>query len=248
MAEFTFRQNTGQQDYTPGVARTAGEVIRLGDNRAAVVKTDLAANEKGAVYTEGIGDVAAATGTTWSDGQALYWDASADVAVTAPGDSDDFYIGRAIGAKTSGPLFGRMDLNAAVGREPIVTPYHEFDHADATATPVELVPAAQNQTGFYVLAFSGEVTEQMAGSSEDQMIITLQDEDDTAASVITAADAAADAAGDLLIGTRTLTQSASGAAIAKIAAGKAVEVVLTQTTAGSPAGKIKVGAVLIPLT
>ena len=83
-----------------------------------------------------------------------------------------------------------------------------------------------------------EITEVMAGSSEDQMIVTVQDEDDNAKATLTAANAAADAAGDIIIGSAGAFVDTSGAAMVKIPVGKAVEAYVSQATSGgSPAGK-----------
>lgn len=104
-----------------------------------------------------------------------------------------------------------------------------------------LVPAWMNQHGFVQERAYALITEVMVGSSEDQGIITVFDEDDNSMSIITAADAAADAAGDLIIGTNDLLNAASGIPAITVAAGKAIDCKVTQATSGgSPAGKMKV--------
>lgn len=61
-------------DYTPGSAKVAGDMIAIGP-RAFPTVVNLAANELGAVMTEGLFDVPKATGAL-NAGDAIYWDAS----------------------------------------------------------------------------------------------------------------------------------------------------------------------------
>ena len=116
--EAIFRQNAGQQDYTPSSAVVAGQVERLDDGRACIVQTSLAADAKGAVATEGIWDVASESAVEFSKGDRVFWDVSANTAVTAKGAADDFCIGTAVAAKASGDLWVRVDINEGVGIDP----------------------------------------------------------------------------------------------------------------------------------
>jgi len=250
MSEAIFRQNAGQQDYTPGGAKSAGEVIELDDGRAGVVKTDLAASEKGAVYTAGIFDFAAATGTTFSAGDDIYWDASADLAIGADAAAaDDFRVGSAVAAKTSGPLVVRVDLNAAQGagapRGVFSSRVAEIDHADTDE--FYLIDAEDNPEGLLLVSLLAEVTEAPAGSSEDQLIITLYDSDDNAIDTLTTTDTTPDAIGDVIIGAASLYAASTGDVIKKIPAGKGAYGKVTQATAGTPAGKLKVRGLFAPL-
>lgn len=61
-------------DYTPVAAKVAGDMIAIG-SRAFPTVVNLAANELGAVMTEGLFDVPKATGAL-NAGDAIYWDAS----------------------------------------------------------------------------------------------------------------------------------------------------------------------------
>ncbi len=104
-----FKQDTGQVEYTAGSAVVAGQLVQLADGRAAVVKTALAAGEKGSAYTEGIFEVDAASGLTLSDGVKVDVDVSEQTAVaTTTGDG---HLGRLLGAKSSGETTLRVDLN-----------------------------------------------------------------------------------------------------------------------------------------
>lgn len=113
MSEAIYKQSTGQQDSTPSSASLAGEVTQLSDGRAAVTKADLAANEKGAVYTEGIFDVL--TATVFAVGEEVWWDVSANTAIAAGAAvSGDFAIGKCTIANASGDTVVRVDLNVGV--------------------------------------------------------------------------------------------------------------------------------------
>lgn len=61
-------------DYTPVAAKVAGDMIAIGP-RAFPIVVNLAANELGAVMTEGLFDVPKASGAL-NAGDAIYWDAS----------------------------------------------------------------------------------------------------------------------------------------------------------------------------
>lgn len=103
----------------PG-AVTSGEVIKLADNRAAVVTgLDLANVVSGApiaVATDGPVRLPSASGVTFSAGARVYWDVSANTAIAAgSAAAGDFDCGPAIKAKVSGQLSVDVDLNAAAG-------------------------------------------------------------------------------------------------------------------------------------
>lgn len=113
--EAIFKQNTGQQDYTPASASLAGEISQLADGRAAVTKADLAASEKGSVYTEGIFGVLCGTSVTFAVGEEVWWDASADTAIVkGSAASGDFCLGKCTVANASGDLIVWVDLNVGV--------------------------------------------------------------------------------------------------------------------------------------
>lgn len=242
-----YKEFSDTLDYVPGSAATAGEVIELSDGRAAVVKETLAANEYGAVFISGIFDVASASATTFSVGDKVYWDYSANVAITAVGATEDFYIGTALVAKTSGQLTVRVDLNA-VTLSSITNPFYtsefeEMDHADATEHVV--LTAEANTGGYDVFTFFGKVTEKPAGASEDQMIITLYDEDDNALSSITTSSTP-DETTDIVKGTQTIVDATGGDVIATVPSGKAAYIKVSQATGGAgAAGKVKCKVVFL---
>jgi len=249
--EATYIQRGYHQPYTPGTAKTAGEIVQLPDGRAAIVKTDLAASELGSVYSEGIFDVLCTSGTTWSAGDPVYWDASASVAITTPGASDDVLLGTAVDAVASGTAV-RVDLNKGLAgaggtgqRVAWRTRAQLIEHDDTAEH--ELVAAAENPAGLIILLATGIITEVMVGSSQDQQIVTVYDSDDTALATLTATDAAADAVGDLVQGTPTAI-AATGTVLAVIPAGKGCYAKTSQATAGgTPAGSMRVGLLVAPL-
>lgn len=125
---------------------------------------------------------------------------------------------------------------------------YEFDtETGVDATAHTLVPASQNPRGLLILGVFGRVTEVFGGASEDQGIVTVQDEDDTAIATLTPTNAGADALGDIIVGYSAYAAS-TGAATKTVAAGKAVEGIVSQATSGAgAAGKMKVYVVAIPL-
>ena len=110
-----------------------------------------------------------------------------------------------------------------------------------------MIDVADNPEGLLLVAFLGEVTEQPAGSSEDQLVVTLYDSDDNALDTLTTTDGTPDAVGDVIIGAAALFGASSGDAIKKIPAGKGAYAKVTQATEGTPAGKLKVRALVVPL-
>jgi predicted RecA/RadA family phage recombinase len=248
--EASYYQPGESLDYTPGSATTAGTVLQLADGRAAVPANDIAASAKGSLTISGVFKIAAATGTTWSDKALLYWDSSASQAVTKSlaldGDAD-FYLGRAVGAKASGPTYGYVELNAPL---PVLDPIvYEFDcdGDNGDTSDHVLIPAEQNPNGLLILGVYAVVTEQMAGSSEDQGIVTVYDQSNNTICTLTPTNAAADAVGDIIKGYAA-GAATTGDAAKTVAAGEYVDAKVTQqTSGGTPAGKYKVYIQAVPL-
>lgn len=112
MSEATYRMIADQQDYTPLVAVLAGLVILMADGRAGVVQADLAAAQKGSIIVEGILDFNSASATVFVDGEDVWWDDTNNLAVKTGISTATFRLGTAVGAKASGALVVRVDLNA----------------------------------------------------------------------------------------------------------------------------------------
>jgi hypothetical protein len=104
---------------------------------------------------------------------------------------------------------------------------------------VDIIPAGVLRVGAHVVSGHGMVTEVMVGSSQDQGVITIYDTDDNAIMTLTPTDAAADAIGDIVLGT--VNRPATGTALIPIATLKGVYAKVTTACAGgTPAGKERV--------
>lgn len=254
MTQLTRKQEGDAVYHTPTTAVAAGVPTRLPDGRIGIPPAAVAANVEGSFDVRGIFSGPTASAATWSKGDKLAWDASAaqlvKAALTLDGETD-LVIGTAGEAQANGDTTATVLLNEGPRNTGIQTQVvvYEFDcETGVDATAHTLIPSEQNPHGLLLLGAYGIVTEQMAGSSEDQGIVTIQDEDDTAICTLTANDSAADAIGDVIVGTSDLFGASTGDAAKTVAAGKAVEGIVSQATSGgTPAGKIKVYLMFMPL-
>jgi len=106
----TYRQEGCAINYTPGSAQVAGSVI-VQRGLVGIVKTDIAANELGAITTEGVFRFDKPTGAI-AVGQRCFWDSlnsQANVAGTGT------YLGVAVAAAASGDTTVDVMLNAPSG-------------------------------------------------------------------------------------------------------------------------------------
>ena len=255
MSAEAIRKNAGGVvKFTAGTTYSSGEIIQLPDGRAAVIAglKPVASGDAVGAETEGEFDVLSASGTTFAAGAPVYWDASASLAITAPGAVDDLLLGVATVAKVSGQTRVSVDFNRGFGgagssvqRAAWMTRAVVLDHADTTEHV--LVAANENPNGLLVAFFGGVVTEEPAGSSEDQLELTLYDEDDNVLSVAITTNTTPDAVGDIIVGTRTLASATTGLVASVIPAGKAAYAKVSQATAGTPAGAVRVSALVAPL-
>jgi len=102
-------------DYTPGSAVTAGDVVIQGD-LVGIATRPIAAGTTGALAVSGIFDIVKASGTVFTAGQKVYWDASNKVAVTTDGGgtgggTNNKLIGKAVAAAGSGLTTVRVRLS-----------------------------------------------------------------------------------------------------------------------------------------
>ena len=95
MAVAVFWQEGASIDYTPGVAISAGEVIRQED-LVAVAKEDIAANELGALATTGVYFVKKDESEAFAVGQLIYWDVADDNVTDDPDGGTNKLFGKAI--------------------------------------------------------------------------------------------------------------------------------------------------------
>jgi len=94
MSEASLRQAGNFVDYTPAVALSAGQVLQLGDGRAAVATDAIAAGAQGAVQVFGTFKVAKAADIALLYGCEAWWDHSANVVTYKKVNDRDFYLGR----------------------------------------------------------------------------------------------------------------------------------------------------------
>lgn len=117
MAQATLVQEGCAVDYTPSSAVVSGQVVIQG-SLVGVATAPIAADALGAIETEGVFDVAKATGAITA-GALTYWDADGDPiggtagsgAATAT-STDNTLIGLATAAAASGVATVRVKLNA----------------------------------------------------------------------------------------------------------------------------------------
>ena len=100
----------GYVDYTPGSAKSAGDVVPQ-NQLIGIATKDIAANKKGALAVEGVFDFPKATGSgdAIAAGIKCYWNAGAEVA-TATADSN-VYIGKSVQAAAATAATVRIKLD-----------------------------------------------------------------------------------------------------------------------------------------
>lgn len=240
-------------DHTPATALTAGTPVRLTDGRIGIPRVDLAAGELGAVAVVGLFEVPKASATVFAAGDEIWWDASASQAVGAHAaglDADlDYRLGIAAAAAANGAAHVLMELNGTRADAIPQSLEFEFDVADGDTDVHVLLDPELNETGLLIEEIVAEVVEQMAGSSQDQGIVTIKNTAGSPATLatLTPSDAAADAVGDVVVGY-LLHAASTGDALKKVAAGLGITGQVTQQTAGgTPAGKLRVRIKVRPL-
>ena len=101
-----------------GSAITAGSVVAIG-SLIGIALTDIAATSgSGSVRIEGVFSVPKVTGTAWTQGAKLLWDASAakfDLGTATPATGDISGCCVASAAAASGDTTGKVLLNVGVG-------------------------------------------------------------------------------------------------------------------------------------
>lgn len=106
----------GAIDYTPASAVTAGDVVVLA-GVVGIAGSDIAANVKGSLCTEGIWKVPKTT-AAWTVGLPVHWNATGDPdnGTAGTGAANQLgvgvYMGMCIEAAASGDDYGKVDLNA----------------------------------------------------------------------------------------------------------------------------------------
>ena len=96
-------------DYTPSSAVAAGDVVVL-TNRVFVAPKPIAASALGQLATRGVWRLPKTTGTAWTAGQLLYWNAAGTLVTTV--STDNQIIGHAAAAATSAATEGLVLLGS----------------------------------------------------------------------------------------------------------------------------------------
>lgn len=232
-----------------GTARSAGEVFQLSDGTACIAVLECSATEVPVVRKHGVHAIPSASATTFAVGAEVWWDYSANKAITAPGEALDFYVGPACVAKVDGQLEVFVDLNRAplLQNFLIQSRVIEVDcETGVQAAAQNIIPASWNKAGLIYHSAYGFITEAMAGAGQDQGIVTIEDSDGTDICTLTPSDAGADSLNDVIIGSNDIPSGATGDAAKMVAAGKGVQALVSQATSGAgAAGKMKVVALFL---
>lgn len=141
---------------------------------------------------------------------------------------------------SEGELVNVMLVNKSSTGVPYIPYVFDADGVNGDTDQHVLIPATINKTGLFVLSVLGVVKEVFAGSSQDQGIVTIKDDDGNTITTLTPSDAGADDVNDILAGWSAFGQS-TGAAGKYVAPGKGVYgYVSQQTSGGTPSGKTQV--------
>ncbi len=143
----------------------------------------------------------------------------------------------------------KWDLNSEDALPAVVE--FDFETTGGTGTSaVTLVPGSLNTKGWVFYDCFGIVTEQFAGDTEDQGVLTIKTNESSPATLgtLTASDAGADAVTDIIACTNRAVAQTTGTAIKTIPANYGITGTITQQTSGTgEAGKMKVYFILRPL-
>jgi predicted RecA/RadA family phage recombinase len=93
-------------DFIAGADLAGGAVVVQG-TQIGITKAPVANGALGTLHLQGVFDINCASGTTFSVGALLYWNAASQLITTT---NTDVLIGRAALAKTSGQLKARVRL------------------------------------------------------------------------------------------------------------------------------------------
>lgn len=108
MSKTTFVQEGNLLDYRPVADAKAGDIAFWG-TICGQVTSDVAANQLGALRTEGVIRVSKASGTVFAEGDAVHWDDTNSVGVDV---ATDGVMGKAVGGGADGELYVDVKLNA----------------------------------------------------------------------------------------------------------------------------------------
>jgi predicted RecA/RadA family phage recombinase len=237
-------------DWTNGTGSSVsvGGIVQVGNLGMGRANDTIANGSTGSVSIRGVFEFTALSTDTGTFGTPWYWDSTNSRATTT---KTALPLGRGARLKSNGDTVAWILLQPFAELQTDILPISlcpELDCETGEDTAEhEVIPAAANPVGWIVKAIFARVTEVMAGSSEDQGVVTVYDEDDNALATLTASDAAADALGDVIEGY-FLHEAATGDALKTVAAAKNIYAKVTQATSGgTPAGKMRVYVEVVPL-
>ncbi len=125
--EAVFQKAADVLEFTTAADRTAGEVVKLWDGRAGVVVRDIdySVNPIGATQVAGEFKLTKTTNiSAFKKGDAVYWDATNNVAVSVTGD---FYVGVCTRVATLAAVLVYVDLNEGpASRNPDIVFFDDF--------------------------------------------------------------------------------------------------------------------------
>lgn len=114
MASEAIRRYPGDEVHaTASATQSPGDIVQAGGLAGVVASlSEVASGDPMTVMIKGVYDVAAASGTTFSEGAEVEWDDTNKLAVAAT--AGDFDLGVAAKAKTSGQTVVQVILNEGV--------------------------------------------------------------------------------------------------------------------------------------
>jgi len=163
------------------------------------------------------------------------------------------YVGHIQSLVSAGNVLVRFNNTLQFNSLPVIERVSPAVTVTALTNMALLIDPTENHNGLIITRAFAIVTTAMAGSSEDQGEVTLQDTDGTTLGIVMiGTNTTPDVAGDIILPTGTVvdnhaTPAATGAAVVIVPADKGVRVKCTQATAGTPAGAVKVYVKAVPI-
>jgi len=109
--------DTDTVKYTNSSAVVAGEIINVAGIGTMIASADYGTDVSGVYYIKGIFQVALTSGVTASQGNKIYWDASAGTAILSSSTSlveTDPYLGRAVANGTASGGYVDVELKNGI--------------------------------------------------------------------------------------------------------------------------------------
>ena len=196
--EARFLQEAWVEDYTPTVARTGGEVVRIeGNQRVGVCQDDIAANATGTVHVRGMVEIKKKASLAISIGTLVYWDDTNNEGVVTAGT---FAVGICAKAAAAADSVVLVHLNVVAGLPGPVLVSQAYTNAEAVAGTVKKIYdanlpfkamvadvwlRADNGTAGTAKVTDGttDITDAMTHGTTDKAIVRAATIDDAAATL-----------------------------------------------------------------